>query len=71
MERKDAKDNLMLLKIIFQQNLFKQKMTCYCSGSRNLHTIGEQEQIKFDDLPRGFTEDFQRLTKYKRTLPKR
>ncbi len=30
----------------------------------------EQEQTKFDDLRRGFIEDFQRLAKFKRTLSK-
>ena len=30
----------------------------------------KQEQTKFDDLRRGNTEDFQRLTKFKRTLAK-
>ena len=30
----------------------------------------EQEQTKFDDLRRGFTEDFKRCAKFKRTLSK-
>ena len=30
----------------------------------------QQELTKFDNLRRGITEDFQRLTKFKRTLAK-
>ncbi len=30
----------------------------------------EPEQTKFDDLRRGITEDFQRFSKFKRTLAK-
>ncbi len=40
----------------------------YFSSTRQTNI--EQEQTKFDDLRRGFTEDFQRLTTYKRTLLK-
>ncbi len=39
-----------------------------CAGKWQIQY--EQEQTKFDDLRRGFTEDFKRLAKFKRTLSK-
>ena len=37
----------------------------------NFHSALKQEQTMFDDLRRGFTEDFQGLTEFERTFKDR